>query len=55
MWILEINYKRLRANPHVQVYTNSEVLSVTGDAGKFKVKVRKNPTFVNEKCVRRDM
>ena len=48
---LEINYKRLRANPHVQVYTNSEVLSVTGDAGKFKVKVRKNPTFVNEKCV----
>ncbi len=48
---LEINYKRLRANPHVQVYTNSEVLSVTGDAGEFKVKVRKNPTFVNEKCV----
>ena len=31
---LEINYKRLRANPHVQVYTNSEVLSVTGDARK---------------------
>ncbi|MDC0077685.1 heterodisulfide reductase subunit A, partial [Deltaproteobacteria bacterium] len=26
-------------------------LSVTGDAGKFKVKVRKKPTFVNEKCV----
>ncbi|MEE2599430.1 MAG: CoB--CoM heterodisulfide reductase iron-sulfur subunit A family protein [SAR324 cluster bacterium] len=48
---LEINYKRLRANPHVQVYTNSEVLSVKGDAGEFKVKVRKNPTFVNEKCV----
>ena len=48
---LEINYKRLRANPHVQVYTNSEVLSVTGDEGEFKVKVRKNPTFVNEKCV----
>ena len=48
---LEINYKRLRANPHVQVHTNSEVLSVTGDAGEFKVKVRKNPTFVNEKCV----
>ena len=48
---LEINYKRLRAKPHVQVYTNSEVLSVTGDAGEFKVKVRKNPTFVNEKCV----
>ena len=48
---LEINYKRLRANPHVQVHTNSEVLSVTGDVGKFKVKVRKNPTFVNEKCV----
>jgi len=48
---LEINYKRLRANPNVQVYTNSEVLSVAGEAGKFIVKVRKNPTFVNEKCV----
>ncbi len=48
---LEINYKRLRANPHVQVHTNSAVLSVTGDAGNFKVKVRKDPTFVNEKCV----
>ena len=48
---LEINYKRLRANPNVQVYTNSEVLSVEGEAGKFKVNVRKNPTFVNEKCV----
>ena len=48
---LEINYKRLRANPHVQVHTNSAVLSVTGDTGNFKVKVRKDPTFVNEKCV----
>ena len=48
---LEINYKRLRANPNVQVYTNSEVLSVAGEAGNFIVKVRKNPTFVNEKCV----
>ena len=48
---LEINYRRLRANPHVQVYTNSEVLSVSGEAGNFKIKVRKNPTFVNEKCV----
>ena len=28
---LEINYRRLRANRHVQVYTNSEVLSVSGE------------------------
>ncbi len=48
---LEINYRRLRANTHVRIYTNSEVLSISGDAGHFKVKVRTNPTFVNEKCV----
>lgn len=48
---LEINYRRLRANPHVRVYTNSEVLSVSGEAGNFKVRVRKSPTYVNEKCV----
>jgi len=40
---LEINYKRLRANPHVQVHTNSEVLSVTGDAGNSKSKSVKTP------------
>jgi len=48
---LEINYRRLRSNPNVKIFTNSEVLSVDGDAGNFKVKIRKNPTFVNEKCV----
>ncbi|GIT08968.1 MAG: heterodisulfide reductase subunit A [Pseudomonadota bacterium] len=48
---IEINYRRLRSNSHVQIHTNSEVLSVSGEAGNFKVKIRKNPTFVNEKCV----
>ena len=48
---LEINYRRLRSNPNVQIFTNSEVLSVEGKAGKFKAKIQKNPTFVNEKCV----
>ncbi len=30
---LEINYRRWRANRHVQVYTHSKVLSVSGEAG----------------------
>ena len=46
---IEINYRRLRSNSHVQIHTNSEVLSVSGEAGNFKIKIRKNPTFVNEK------
>ena len=48
---LEINYRRLRPNPFIQTLTNSEVESITGTAGKYQVKIKTNPTYVNEKCV----
>ena len=48
---LEINYRRLRPNPFIQTLTNSEVESITGDAGKYQVKIKTSPTYVNEKCV----
>jgi quinone-modifying oxidoreductase subunit QmoA len=48
---LEINYQRLRQNRHIQVHTNTEVASLSGQAGAFTVQLRKSPTFVNEKCV----
>ena len=48
---LEINYKRLKSNPYIQTFTNSEVESISGDPGKYQVKITTNPTYVNEKCV----
>ncbi|MBT7154216.1 MAG: CoB--CoM heterodisulfide reductase iron-sulfur subunit A family protein [Deltaproteobacteria bacterium] len=48
---LEINYRRLRPNPFIQTLTSSEVESITGTAGKYQVKIKTKPTYVNEKCV----
>jgi len=48
---LEINYRRLRPNPYIQTFTDSEIESITGDAGKYQVKIKTNPRYVNEKCV----
>ena len=48
---LEINYKRLKPNPKIQTFTNSEVVSIAGDKGNYQVKIKSNPAYVNEKCV----
>ncbi|NQU65860.1 MAG: CoB--CoM heterodisulfide reductase iron-sulfur subunit A family protein, partial [SAR324 cluster bacterium] len=48
---LEINYKRLKSNPYIQTYTDSEVDSISGSPGKYQVKIRTNPAYVNARCV----
>lgn len=48
---LEINYKRIKANPNLTVYTLTEVMEISGGPGNYKVKLRKRPRFVNENCV----
>ncbi len=47
---LEINYKRIKANPYLTIYTMTEVLEIKGGPGNYKVKLRKNPRYVNENC-----
>ena len=47
---LEINYKRLKNNPLVTIYTQTEVASVAGEEGNFEVELTVNPRFVNDKC-----
>ncbi|OYT27293.1 MAG: heterodisulfide reductase subunit A [Thermoprotei archaeon ex4572_64] len=50
---LEFMLRRLRlaTNPLIRIYTNAEVLEVTGSPGNFKVKIRINPRYVDvEKC-----
>jgi len=47
---LEINFKRLKSNPDVTIITLAEVAAIEGGPGDYKVKVKKSPRFVNEKC-----
>ena len=48
---LEINYRRLRSNKSIDIYTFSELESISGDSGAYKVVVEKKPTYVNDQCV----
>lgn len=47
---LEIQYKRIKNNGQVTVYTMSEVESIAGSEGNFEVTIKNRPRFVNEKC-----
>ena len=47
---LEINFRRIRNNPLIQVMTMAEVEKIEGEAGNFTVAVRVSPRFINEKC-----
>lgn len=47
---LEINFRRLRSNPKVSIYTMAEVTAVEGDAGDYTVAIKQSPRYVNDKC-----
>lgn len=47
---LEINYRRIKANPRIQVLTGAKVTKVDGKAGDFNVAVHVEPRRVNDKC-----
>jgi quinone-modifying oxidoreductase subunit QmoA len=47
---LEINLRRLKANPRIQVLTMAEVTGITGNKGDYSVSVKLAPRFVNENC-----
>lgn len=48
---LEIQFKRIRNNPRVTIYTLAEVESISGEEGNFDVTLKLNPRYVNDKCV----
>lgn len=48
---LEINFRRLRGNPDVEIFTLSEVTKVSGEKGNFDISVKTSPRYVNQKCV----
>jgi quinone-modifying oxidoreductase subunit QmoA len=47
---LEINLRRVRTSPRIKVYTLSEVETVAGSPGKYRIALRQAPRFVAEHC-----
>jgi quinone-modifying oxidoreductase subunit QmoA len=47
---LEINFRRIKDNPRIQVLTLAEVEKVDGGPGNYDVSVKVSPRYVNEKC-----
>ncbi len=47
---LEINFRRIKDNPRIKVFTLAEVEKVEGGPGSYSVRVRLNPRYVNENC-----
>ncbi len=47
---LEINFKRLKANPRVRIFTMAEVENISGKEGDFEVTVKLIPRMVNDNC-----
>lgn len=48
---LEIQYKRIKNNANVTIYTMAEVEKISGSEGNFDVAIKVRPRFVNDKCV----
>ena len=47
---LEINFKRMKANPKIRFFTLAEVAGISGKQGDYDVTVKISPRYVNEKC-----
>jgi quinone-modifying oxidoreductase subunit QmoA len=47
---LEINFRRIKQNPRIHVFTLAQVESISGEEGNFEVTILLKPRYVNEKC-----
>jgi quinone-modifying oxidoreductase subunit QmoA len=47
---LEINFRRIKDNPRIKVFTLAEVEKVEGTSGSYDVSIKLNPRYVNENC-----
>lgn len=47
---LEINLRRIRTSPRIEVHTLTELVAVSGTPGKYRVSLREEPRFVAEHC-----
>ncbi len=47
---LEINFRRIKQNPKIHVFTLAEVEAISGEEGNFEVTVVLKPRYVDERC-----
>ncbi|MCP3955715.1 MAG: CoB--CoM heterodisulfide reductase iron-sulfur subunit A family protein [Desulfobacterales bacterium] len=47
---LEINFRRIKDNPNIKVFTLAEVEKVEGTPGNYDATLKLNPRYVNENC-----
>jgi quinone-modifying oxidoreductase subunit QmoA len=47
---LEINFRRIKDNPKIKVFTQGEVEKVDGTPGSYDVTIKLSPRYVNENC-----
>lgn len=47
---LELNFRRMKENPRVNIFTMAEVTGISGSEGDFEVTVSIRPRYVNDKC-----
>jgi quinone-modifying oxidoreductase subunit QmoA len=47
---LEINQRRAKMNPNLDILTMAEVSNIEGEAGNYKATVKIDPRYVNENC-----
>lgn len=47
---LEINFKRVKNNRKIRMYTMTEVTAVSGTSGNYQVTLETKPRFVNNNC-----
>jgi quinone-modifying oxidoreductase subunit QmoA len=47
---LEINFKRIRNNPQIEVLTSATVEEIGGNAGDFKARIKCGPEYVTMDC-----
>ena len=47
---LEINYRRIKANKNLKVYTMAEVNKIDGESGNYTLDVTLKPRYVNDSC-----
>ncbi len=47
---LEINYRRIKDNPRIKVFTLAEVEKIEGTAGSYNATIKIAPRYVNENC-----
>ncbi len=47
---LEINFRRIRQNPRIQIFPSSTISNISGEKGNFSVQITTSPRYVKNSC-----